>query len=209
MGKEEYIELSGAVVGELQAVLERLERGARYRLNVVFIGETGKVAEHLARHVHELSGLTGEFVAVECETLSDAALNSVAEEMKTGNTLKRLAEFDSVLKLADGGTLFLDRVEALSLVFQGRLSDMLDVKESEGTNRKWGTGNDPVDVRVIVTAAAPLKELAASGAFFERLYYQLDEYKVDMRRARSGLLEAIIPHYNEQVRKTREGRGGH
>jgi transcriptional regulator of acetoin/glycerol metabolism len=209
VGKEEYIELSGAVVGELQAVLERLERGARYRLNMVFIGESGKVAEHLARHVHELSGRAGEFVAVDCETLSDDALNSVAEEMKTGNTLNRLAEFDSVLKLAGGGTLFLDRVEALSLVFQGRLSDMLDVKGSEGTSHKWGVGYDPVDVRVIATSAAPLKELAASGAIFERLYYQLDEYKVDMRRARAGLLESIMPHYNEQVRKSREGRGGH
>lgn len=204
MASRDGLIIGGEVTGIMRDVLARLDRGARTLFNILLVGETGMVAEHLARHVHELSGRAGQFVIVNCETLSDAAFSSTPDAERTAMLLNRLGEFESVILMAKDGTLFLDRVEALSLSFQGRVFDMLEAKESRSSAHKWGSCLDPVDVRIVAATQTNLQEQVAARTFYDRLYYRLDEFKVDMRRVRELLAEIIIPHFEEQVRK-----GGH
>ncbi len=67
-----------------------------------------------------------------------------------------------LFEAADGGTLFLDDVDALSLDLQGEVLVVID----SGSVRRLGGGNArPLDVRVIAATHADLADLVRRGMF--------------------------------------------
>ena len=73
------------------------------------------------------------------------------------------------LRAAEGGTLFIDKVDRLGTVAQARLLALVHVAT---TLFGRGKGSLP-DLRVIAATAAPLEKLAREGAFRPDLYYAL------------------------------------
>lgn len=202
MSSKEQLVIPGEIVGEMQEAISRLQFCAGTHYSILIIGQTGMVAERLARDVHEWSGRAGQFVAINCESLSDAVIQAKPEDERKGATLNLYQDFESTIMLAKDGTLFLDNADKMSMGFQGFLTVMLDAKKSGMKTHLWGMSHhEPVDVRIVAATSEDLKALTAEGRFFDKLYYHLDECDIDMRRVSGMLSEVLIPHYEAQVRK--------
>jgi two-component system response regulator PilR (NtrC family) len=168
------------LIGASQAVAEvrdLISRVARSAAPVHVSGESGSGKELAARRIHDLSGRSGEFVAVNCgaipENLMEAEFFGVRKGAFTGADNEREGFFQA----ADGGTLFLDEVADLPLAMQVKL---LRVIQERRVRKVGGTGEDAVDVRIVSATHQDLAGLAQAGRFRQDLLYRLNVIEIDM-----------------------------
>lgn len=172
------------VIAALQAKAAKL---ARTRLPILIQGETGTGKEHLARAIHEGSGLDGPFVAINCaaipEQLIESELFGYLPGAFTGASAKGRK---GLIEQADGGTLFLDEIGDMPLSLQSRLLRVLAEGEVLPVG---GTAPRKVRIRVVSASHRPLQTLVAKGAFREDLYYRLNAATLTLPalRERAGL----------------------
>ncbi len=151
-------------------LLEQVERIARSDATALIIGETGTGKELIARHIHNQSGRTGAFVAINCgafsETLIDAELFGHESGAFTGATQARQGWFEA----ANGGTLFLDEIGDLSLALQVKL---LRVLQERQVVRLGSRKPIALDVRLVAATNVDLHKAVSAGRFRADLYYRL------------------------------------
>ncbi|MDD5595380.1 MAG: sigma 54-interacting transcriptional regulator, partial [Candidatus Omnitrophica bacterium] len=111
------------------------------------------------------------FVEVSCgaltETLLESELFGHVKGAFTGAIKDRMGRFE----LANGGTIFLDEIDAFSPALQVKLLRVLQDGEFE---RVGDTKTVKVDVRVIAATNQHLQELITQGRFRQDLYYRLN-----------------------------------
>jgi DNA-binding NtrC family response regulator len=148
----------------------QLSRAAASTLPVILSGPTGTGKELFARALHDLSGRSGSFVAVNCgalpETLIEAQLFGHARGAYTGALRASVGFFAA----ADRGTLFLDEVLDLPVSQQGKL---LRAIEENSVTALGETEPRSVDVRVVVATHHPLEEEVKGGRFRADLFARL------------------------------------
>ncbi len=171
---------------KMLSVLEMLKAVAKSKASVFIQGESGTGKELIARFIHRHSNRSGApFVAVNCAAVPHNLLESemfgYEKGAFTGAAQRRLGKFE----LADGGTLLLDEVSEMDMQLQAKLLRAL--QESE-IDRLGGREPVHVDVRIIATTNADLKELISEKKFREDLYYRLNviPVKVPSLRERKG-----------------------
>ena len=160
----------------MAALVQRCQRIARSDLPVLIQGETGTGKEYLARALHETSGRTGQFVAVNCaaipESLIEGELFGHAPGAFTGAAAKGRA---GLIEAADGGTLFLDEIGDMPPLLQARLLRFL----SEGEVLRLGsTKVTRPDVRVISATLHILEARIGDGGFRSDLFHRLSGAEV-------------------------------
>lgn len=170
-------------------VLEELQRVAASQASILLIGETGTGKEVFARYLHERSGRTGPFVAVNCGALSanlgEAALFGHEAGAYTGATGARAGWFES----AHGGTLFLDEVGDLPLPLQVAL---LRVLQENQVVRLGSRKSIPLDVRVVAATNIDVGKAVSSGQFRLDLYFRLSVVTLELQPLRQRLAD-ILP----------------
>lgn len=145
----------------MQEVYRALARLVDTTLNVLITGEVGVGKGLAARALHDLGGRRqGPFVTVRLAGLSAERLDETL--FGSGGAGGRLVE-------ADGGTLFLDGVDDLSLDAQARLLGLADGADRP-TNPQTGRA---LDVRVVAAAGEQLRERVRQGQFREDLFLRL------------------------------------
>jgi DNA-binding NtrC family response regulator len=171
---------------------------AARRATVLISGESGTGKEMAARALHEASGRTGEFIAVNCgaipETLLESELFGHAKGAFTGSVASRAGRFEQ----AQRGTIFLDEIGELPLELQAKLLRVLQEREVQ----RLGSGEvTKLDVRVIAATNADLPEQVANGRFREDLYYRLNVVPLEMPplRHRAGDLPVLARHFVEKI----------
>jgi DNA-binding NtrC family response regulator len=169
---------TGLIAGpELALFLEPLRRAARADLPIVVTGATGTGKERVARAVHEWSGRTGPFYAVNCaaipSNMAEAELFGYRKGAFTGASQGHLGH----LRSANGGTLFLDEVAELSPEMQAKLLRALEDRlvTPLGENRSFS-----VDFRVVCATHNLLDANVASGRFREDLAARLSGLSVHL-----------------------------
>jgi two-component system, NtrC family, response regulator PilR len=156
-------------IAVVRAAVARL---ARSMAPVAITGESGAGKELVARMIH-VSGVRARqpFVAVNCgaipETLMEAEFFGHRKGAFTGADRDR----DGFFQAASGGTLFLDEVADLPLAMQVKLLRAIQEKR---VRRIGGTGEEPVDVRIISATHQDLARCVAAGRFRQDLYYRLN-----------------------------------
>ena len=174
--------------------LEDLRRLARSPISILLCGETGAGKEVLARALHELSGRTGPFVAVNCCALT----NGLAESQLFGHIKGAFsgAVGDSIgfVRAAEGGTLLLDEVGDLAAGAQGALLRVLQEREVIPVGRARAQA---VDVRFVSTTPRPLGSAVGRDLFRSDLFARLSGYVHTLtplreRREDVGLLAAAL-----------------
>jgi transcriptional activator for dhaKLM operon len=144
---------------------------ARGRAPVLLRGESGVGKNHLARAIHNDSQRTDKpFMAIHCKAIPHELMIS---ELLGSEPDGRPSKFE----LADGGTLMLNQIEALSFEMQFAL---LHVIETGHVMRLGSTRVIPVDVRIIATTSANLERLVAEGEFVPNLYYRFGVFNIQI-----------------------------
>ena len=179
---------------ELSEALLPLERAANSKISVVVVGETGTGKERVARALHEFSGRTGKFHAINCaalpKDLAEAELFGFRKGAFTGADRAGLGHF----RAADRGTLFLDEVRELPLPLQAKL---LRVLEEHTVTPLGETDAVPIDVRIVAAAQKPLANFVATQDFRDDLLARLSGLTVNIPplRARRTDIAQLFSHF--------------
>ncbi|MEM6532837.1 MAG: sigma-54 dependent transcriptional regulator [Myxococcota bacterium] len=199
------------IVGQspaMRSCLALVSQAAPSEATILLIGESGTGKELIARKIHELSGRTGPYVAVNCAALPENLLESELFGHErgafTGATERKHGRFER----AGGGTLLLDEIGETSAALQVRLLRVLQEGEIE---RVGGSATVPVNVRVLAATNRDLEELVANDQFREDLFYRLNviQVKVPPLRQRHGDVPLLAQHFVQHfAAKNRKGVKG-
>jgi transcriptional regulator with GAF, ATPase, and Fis domain len=184
------------LVPELARARGRLRQIASSAVTVMLSGETGTGKEVMARAVHELSGRSGDFVAVNCGALPDTLIESELFGHKKGAFSGAVEDRPGLIRAAHGGTLLLDEIGDLPAASQAAFLRVLQEREvvPVGSNRPI-----KVDIRLISATHHDLDELVARGRFRADLLARISGFHLDLpplrdRREDLGLLiGALLP----------------
>lgn len=180
-----------------QSVYEHIERVAPTEATVLIQGETGTGKELVARCIHELSGRTGPFVAVNCgaltQSLADSELFGHQAGSFTGASETRVGWFEA----ANSGTLLLDEVGDLPLSLQVKLLRVLQEREVVPVGSRKAV---PLDVRFIAASNVELSRAVAAGNFRPDLYYRLNVVDISLPplRERPEDILPLVEHFLQQ-----------
>jgi DNA-binding NtrC family response regulator len=184
----------------LQARLEPARRGAASDLSIIVQGVTGTGKEGAARAIHDWSGRSGPFIAVNCaalpETLAEAELFGYRKGAFTNAERPALG----YLRAADKGTLLLDEISELSLNIQAKLLRALERREVVPLGEAKPV---PIDIRLVTATQEPLREAVEAKRFRSDFLARLEGLLILLPTLReraeeipfllSRLLETFVP----------------
>ena len=157
---------------EINRVKYFIKKYAETDDNVLIIGETGTGKDLVAEAIHKLSGrYTKPFIPINCasipEELMESELFGHIRDAFTGANKERIGRFEE----ANGGTVFLDEIDRMSLKSQAKILRFLEDKKVIRLGQQDNQGT-VVDVRII--AAIKPKAIHTIGEkFLEDLYGRL------------------------------------
>ncbi|MFZ6049018.1 sigma-54-dependent transcriptional regulator [Pseudomonas sp. CR3202] len=196
-------QLSGRLVGQspaMQRLREQIGALAGTNADVLILGETGAGKEVVARALHDLSARRdGPFVAINAGALAESVVESELfgheQGAFTGAQKRRIGKFE----FANGGTVFLDEIESMSLDVQVKLLRLLQerVVERLGANQLI-----PLDIRVIAATKEDLRHAADQGRFRADLYYRLNvaSLRIPPLRERGEDALLLFQHFADSAR---------
>jgi sigma-54 dependent transcriptional regulator, flagellar regulatory protein len=158
---------------------------------VLITGPSGAGKELVATALHDLSGRTGEFVAVNCAAipadLLEAELFGSERGSYTGSDRSRAG----LIEQAEGGTLFLDEIGDMPPSLQAKL---LRVLETHMVRRLGAAAPVHMNFRLVAATHRNLADMVRAGTFREDLFYRLAVFPVDVPSlgARLGDLPEIL-----------------
>jgi sigma-54 dependent transcriptional regulator, acetoin dehydrogenase operon transcriptional activator AcoR len=162
----------GDNVPAIDNLRRKVTKLAPSRLPILLQGETGTGKEYLARIIHEMSGLSGRFVAVNCAAIPEQLIESELFGYMPGAFTGALAKGrKGLVEEAAGGTLFLDEIGDMPRAAQSRLLRVLSEGEVLPVG---GSVARKVTFRVVSASHRSLADMVAAGAFREDLYYRLN-----------------------------------
>ncbi len=161
----------------IQKIFDILPDIATSGSTILIEGPSGSGKELFARAIHNVSGLKGEFVAVNCAALPDTLLESELFGYRKGAFSEAKKDKPGRFERAAGGTLFLDEIGDISTALQVKLLRVLQEKEYEPLG---GTAAEKTDARIIASTNRTLAELVARGTFREDLFYRLNVIKIEL-----------------------------
>jgi len=191
---------------QMQKIYNLIEAITNTRATVLIHGDSGTGKHLIAHAIHKYNEQERgkPFVEVSCgaltETLLESELFGHVKGAFTGSIKDRVGRFE----LADGGTIFLDEIDAFSPVLQVKLLRVLQEGEFE---RVGDTKMLKVDVRVIVATNQNLQELIEQGKFRKDLFYRLNIISIEAPRLRERkediplLIEDFIKKHTKHLSK--------
>ena len=162
----------GGGVPLIDGLRRKIAKLAPGKLPILIQGQTGTGKEYLARIIHEVSGFSGRFIAVNCAAIPEQLIESELFGHLPGAFTGALAKGrKGLVEEAQGGTLFLDEIGDMPFSAQSRLLRVL----AEGEVLPIG-GSVPrkVNFRVLSASHRSLADMVATGTFREDLYYRLN-----------------------------------
>ena len=187
---------AGIVTGDknMRAIFQYVEVVAGLRQPVLITGETGTGKELIARAVHDLSGCTGEYVAINVAGLDDNMFSDTLFGHKKGAFTGADNSREGLIAHAAHGTLFLDEIGDLNEISQIKLLRLLQEKEY------YPAGSDIArksDARIILATNRDLQKLIEAGKFRNDLYYRLCAHQISVPplRERRDDIPRLLDHF--------------
>lgn len=181
------------------AVLDALQYAAS-DLPLLILGPSGTGKTSLARVLHEQSGRSGAFVAVNCAAYTEDLLEAELFGYRRGAFTGADGQRKGRLLEADGGTLFLDEIGAMSLSMQSKLLKAIEEKSF------YPLGSDKPETSSFRVMSATLEDLPAMVQasrirfdFFQRIHGKTVTLKPLSRRPAD--VTALIAHFTRCGRR--------
>ncbi|HQR39096.1 MAG TPA: sigma-54 dependent transcriptional regulator [Blastocatellia bacterium] len=194
----------------MQELFEIIKRIAQRRdASVLIMGSTGTGKELVARAIHFNSDRRGApFIPINCSAIPETLMESELFGHQKGSFTGAHESRAGLIEEAQGGTIFLDEINSISLNMQVKL---LRVIQERSVRRVGGRQATPVDVRFISATNEDLESMVAAGTFRQDLFYRLNVVPVripDLKDRREDIpllvhhfLQSFAERAGETVRK--------
>ena len=187
--------------GKMRALFQYAEVIAVSPQPVLITGETGVGKELMAKAVHRLSGVRGEFVSVNVAGLDDTTFSDTLFGHKKGAFTGADQARDGLIASAANGTLFLDEIGDLEERSQIKLLRLLQEGEY------YQVGSDALKkttARIIAVTKKNLPEQVASKHFRMDLYYRLRTHEIHVPplRERYEDIPLLLDHFLHEAAHT-------
>jgi DNA-binding NtrC family response regulator len=188
----------------IKSIFGYIEQAAVTSFPFLITGETGTGKELIAKGIHDASGRTGKFIAVNTSGLDDSALSDSLFGHVKGAYTSAISSRNGLIREAANGTLFLDEIGDISPATQMKLLRLLQSGEY------YALGSDICmhsNARIVTATNRNLDELIRKDLFRNDLYYRMRTHWVDIPplRKRRGdipiLLKMLIKKAAEQMGK--------
>jgi transcriptional regulator with PAS, ATPase and Fis domain len=138
---------------------------------VLLIGDSGTGKELFARFIHSNSKRANKpFVAVNCPAIPGTLAETELFGYKKGAFTDAKENRTGKLKLAEGGTLFLDQIESLDIKIQSKLLRFLQEREFERVGESIVYQSD---VRIIAATNENPELLISEGRMRPDFYFRI------------------------------------
>lgn len=160
------------------AVRDALDRVNNVATPLLVTGASGSGKEVAARHMHRSSNRAEmPFVAINCATIPADMIEIELFGHAAGAFPGAVTAREGLLPSANGGTVFLDEVAALSPSAQSALLRVLD----DGMVRPVGTERAiQLDLRFVFATSSTLTDEVAAGRFREDLLFRINVVEIAM-----------------------------
>jgi transcriptional regulator of acetoin/glycerol metabolism len=173
---------------------------ANARACVLLMGETGTGKNILARAIHNSGQRAGgPFLAMNCRAIPrELALGEFlgfeAGAFNSGPSSGQPSKFE----LAQGGTLFLEEIEALPLETQAAFQRVIEMGD---VIRLGGNRVIPVDARIIASTTRSMDELLEENSFRHDLLLRLSSFVITMEplRKRPEDIPLLVEHLLDKL----------
>jgi len=185
----------------MRLIQAQMQKVAPTDTAVLIQGETGVGKELVARGIHRLSKRAGgPFIPVNTAALSEGLVASELFGHERGAFTGAVQSHPGRFGLADGGTIFLDDIQNISLEIQAKLLRAIQEKKFE---RVGGTKTVESDFRIIAASNQPLKEMVERGEFRSDLYYRLNVFPIHIPplRERPEDIPLLALHFLELFKR--------
>jgi DNA-binding NtrC family response regulator len=187
---------------KMQKIYDLIGIIAATKTTVLITGESGTGKRLVAHAIHDSipDSASKPFVEVSCgalpETLLESELFGHVRGAFTGAIKDRVGRFES----AEGGTIFLDEIDAFTPALQVKLLRVLQEGEYE---RVGETKTRKASARIIAATNQDLQDLIRQGKFRNDLYYRLNIISVDLPplRERKEDIPLLVEHFIEKHAK--------
>lgn len=163
--------------------------------SVLLMGETGAGKEQLARVIHRASSRAGgPFLSLNCGAIPAGLVESELFGFQGGAFSGKLSFEAGKLEAADGGSLFLNEIECLSMDIQDKLCQFI---QRHALARIGGREELTVSTRILAATSEDLEQLVQEGKFRADLFYALNvvSIKVPPLRERKEDLANLVQLY--------------
>jgi len=178
----------------MRALFQYIEIVAATRQPIMITGETGAGKELVARAIHDLSGCSGEYVALNAAGLDDNMFSDTLFGHKKGAFTGADQAREGLIARAAGGTLFLDEIGDLNELSQVKLLRLLQEHEYYPVGSDFAKKSS---ARIVLATNRDLPGLIASGKFRNDLYYRLCGHRIHLPplRERNDDLPLLLDHF--------------
>ena len=195
---------------KMQKIYTLIEAIATTRATVIIHGESGTGKRLIAHAIHKYNAEERDkpFVEVSCGALTETLLESELFGHVRGAFTGAIKDKPGRFALANGGSIFLDEIDAFTPALQVKLLRVLQEGEFE---RVGDNKTAKVDVRVITATNQNLEQLIAQGKFRKDLFYRLNIISIEIPPLRERkldiplLVEDFIKKHSRHIRKKIEG----
>lgn len=202
--KEQVEVLSGQntsendIIGEssvMQEVFTTINKLSNTDANILILGENGTGKDVIARLIYRCSPRYGKpFVTIDLGSIPEQLFESELFGFEKGAFTDAKKSKAGRMEVATNGTLFLDEIGNLSLPMQSKL---LTAIEKRQISRLGSTQTVPIDVRLICTTNADIRQMVEDGNFRQDLLYRINtiEIHIPPLRERGNDIILLADHF--------------
>lgn len=190
----------------MREVLDDLGKAAAHDVPILLLGEPGVGKDVLARWIHDQSRRkSGPFQRINCAAIPSDLLEAELFGIES-NTATGVKFREGRIRIAEGGTVFLDEIGDMPLSQQARLLQVIQTKQLD---RVGGDVPLPADVRFVLATNRNLLDAVAAGEFRRDLYHRISMFTVHVPALRERpediprLVEHLLARITQRLGRSR------
>ncbi len=186
----------------MQDIYEIIDRISMDCPTVLIQGESGTGKEVVARVIHKNSNRKeGPFVSINCGALVEGLLETELFGHIKGAFTGAIRDKEGLIKVAEGGTIFLDEIAEMPPSLQVKLLRALQEKRIRPVG---DTRETYVDTRVIAATNKKIEQALENGKLRRDLYYRLNVVSIQIPplRERKEDIPPLVSHFISKIGET-------